>query len=42
MSIHASAEAIRGIGVSEVTYHCWRNEYGGLKLDHVKRLKELE
>ena len=36
------AEAIRGIGVSEVTYHRWRNEYGGLKLDQVKRLKELE
>jgi hypothetical protein len=25
-----------------VTYHRWRNEYGGLKLDQVKRLKELE
>ena len=36
------AEAIRGIGVSEVTYHRWRNEYGGLKLDQVRRLKELE
>ena len=36
------AEAIRGIGFSEVTYHRWRNEYGGLKLDPVKRLKELE
>lgn len=36
------SEAIRGIGVSEVTYHRWRNEYGGLKLDQVKRLKELE
>jgi transposase-like protein len=36
------AEAIRGIGVSEVTYHRWRNQYGGLKLDQVKRLKELE
>jgi len=36
------AEAIRGIGVSEVTYHRWCNEYGGLKLDQVKRLKELE
>ncbi|MEO0625313.1 MAG: IS3 family transposase [Pseudomonadota bacterium] len=36
------AEAIRGISVSEVTYHRWRNEYGGLKLDQVKRLKELE
>ena len=36
------AEAIRGIGLSEVTCHRWRNEYGGLKLDQVKRLKELE
>ena len=36
------AEAIRGIGVSEVSYHRWRNEYGGLKFDQVKRLKELE
>jgi len=36
------AEAVRRIGVSEVTYHRWRNEYGGLKLDQVKRLKELE
>ncbi len=36
------AEAIRSIGVSEVTFHRWRNEFGGLKLDRVKRLKELE
>ena len=36
------AEAIRPIGVSEVTYHRWRNEFGGLKLDQVKRLKALE
>ena len=36
------AEAIRQIGVTEVTYYRWRNEYGGLKSDHVKRLKELE
>jgi transposase len=36
------ADAIRSIGVSEVTYHRWRNEFGGLKLDQVKRLKELE
>ena len=35
-------EAIRTIGVSEVTYHRWRSEFGGLKLDQVKRLKELE
>ena len=36
------ADAVRSIGVSEVTYYRWRNEYGGLKGDQVKRLKELE
>jgi len=36
------AEAIRSIGVTEVTYYRWRSEYGGLKGDQVKRLKELE
>ena len=36
------ADAIRSIGVTEVTYYRWRNEYGGMKLDQVKRLKELE
>ena len=36
------ADAIRAIGVTEVTYYRWRNEYGGLKGDQVKRLKELE
>jgi len=36
------AEAIRSIGVTEVTYYRWRQEYGGLKSDQVKRLKELE
>ena len=35
-------DAIRTIGVTEVTYYRWRNEYGGLKGDQVKRLKELE
>jgi hypothetical protein len=35
-------EAIRSIGVAEGTYHRWRNEFGGLKLDQVRRLKELE
>ena len=35
-------EAVRQIGVTEVTYYRWRQEYGGLKLDQVKRLKELE
>jgi putative transposase len=36
------ADAIRSIGVTEVTYYRWRNEYGGLKSDQVKRLKDLE
>jgi putative transposase len=36
------ADAVRVIGVTEVTYYRWRNEYGGLKGDQVKRLKELE
>ena len=38
----AVADAVRAIGVTEVTYYRWRNEYGGLKGDLVKRLKELE
>src|SRR4028118_114808 len=36
------AEAVRAIGVSEPSYYRWRAEYGGLKLDQVKRLKQLE
>ena len=36
------ADAIRQIGVSEVTYYRWRQEFGGLKTVQVKRLKELE
>ena len=36
------SDAIRQIGVSEVTYYRWRQEYGGLKTEQVKRLKELE
>ena len=36
------ADAIRQIGVSEVTYYRWRQEYGGLKTEQLKRLKELE
>jgi len=35
------AEAVRAIGVTEATYYRWRAEYGGLKLDQVKRLKQL-
>ena len=36
------ADAVRSIGVTEVTYYRWRQEFGGLKLDQVKRLKEVE
>ena len=36
------ADAVRAIGVTEATYYRWRSEYGGLKLDQVKRLKLLE
>src|SRR5271169_5463043 len=35
-------DAIRQIGVTEVTYYRWRQEFGGLKSDQVKRLKNLE
>jgi putative transposase len=38
----SAGEAIRAIGVSEVTYYRWRQEFGGLKSDQVKRLKDLE
>ena len=36
------SEASRQIGVTEQTYYRWRNEYGGLRIDQVKRLKQLE
>ncbi|UMA67067.1 IS3 family transposase (plasmid) [Roseivivax marinus] len=36
------AEAVRTIGVTQFTYYRWRKEFGGLKTDQVKRLKELE
>ena len=39
---HSVAEAIRAIGVTEVTYYRWRQEYGGLRSDQVKRMKNLE
>jgi transposase-like protein len=35
-------EAVRSIGVTQFTYYRWRKEFGGLKGDQVKRLKELE
>ena len=35
-------EAYRKIGVSEQTFYRWRKEYGGLRMDQARRLKELE
>src|SRR5215218_9791233 len=32
----------RKLGISEATFHRWRNQYGGMKADATKRLKELE
>ena len=36
------AEVAKELGVSENTYHRWRNQFGGMKADDVKRLRELE
>src|SRR4051795_12563010 len=36
------AQVCQRLGVSEPTLHRWRNQYGGLKQDEAKRLKELE
>ena len=38
----AAQQAIRKIGVTEQTYYRWRKEYGGMRVDQAKRLKELE
>ncbi len=38
----AVREVCRKLGVQENTYYHWRREYGGLKMDQAKRLKELE
>ena len=35
-------QVARKLGVSEQTYYRWRREYGGMKVDQAKRLKELE
>jgi transposase-like protein len=36
------AQAIKSLGVSEVTYYHWRKEYSGMSVPQAKRLKELE
>ena len=38
----AAADAIRQIGVSEVTYYRWRKDYRGMASHQLKRLKEVE
>lgn len=35
-------EAAKELGISEQTFHRWRNQYGGMKADDAKRLKELD
>ena len=39
---HSVAAASRKLGVSEQSYYRWRKEYGGMKVEHAKRLKDLE
>ena len=36
------AQVCQKLAISEATFHRWRNQYGGMKADEVKRLKELE
>lgn len=36
------AQVVQALGVSEQTFHRWRNQYGGMKADEARRLKELE
>ena len=37
-----TADVVRKLEITEQTYYRWRKEYGGLRLDQAKRLKELE
>ncbi len=36
------ADVSKKLGISENTFHRWRNQYGGMKADQAKRLKKLE
>jgi putative transposase len=36
------SEASRNLGITEQTYYRWRREYGGMRVEQAKRLKELE
>ena len=37
-----TGDVVRKLGITEQTYYRWRKEYGGLRMDQAKRLKELE
>ena len=37
-----AAQAARHLGITEQTYYRWRKEYGGMRINQAKRLKELE
>ena len=37
-----TVEVVRKLGITEQTYYRWRKEFGGLRMDQAKRLKELE
>ena len=36
------ADVVRDLGISEQTYYRWREEYGGMKIDQARQLKELQ
>ena len=36
------AQAVKNLGVTEQTFYRWRKEYGGMRIDQAKRLKELQ
>ncbi len=37
-----AVEVVRKLGITEQTYYRWRREYGGMRIEQAKRLKELE
>ena len=39
---HKISEVVRKLEITEQTYYRWRKEYGGLRVDQARRLKELE
>ena len=38
----SAGQVLQALGVSEATYHRWRQQYGGMKAQEARRLKELE